>query len=406
MSAPLRLSHYVSLSGFGGVEQHFARFLAETADWPDIEQHILVCSRRIHAHHRITLTHAASARPEKHRLGMRVPSSLRRHHYRRLARRINADVALLWNRMGQQRRVLEAVGAERCIYWAHGSVWLPGEDDEKRFVARHVPAAICNSHATRRMLQLRWDYGGQTRVCPNALPPPVQPPRYYCKAYPDERPVRIGVAARLTSLKGSLLAIHTLADLRRNGVVAELHVAGDGSEFAEMQAATKALGLTDRVCFHGVVRDMEAFFCHVDLLLHPALREPFGLVAIEAGARGCPVVCTEVDGLPEVIRDGETGYCVAPTRPAGALRELGGQVNGLPPLVYEPRMDRLGPPRICAPENLAAGLLRVISERDHYERMSAAAAVDVRERFDFGEHARLVIGHVRSFAASGALGDA
>jgi glycosyltransferase involved in cell wall biosynthesis len=47
----------------------------------------------------------------------------------------------------------------------------------------------------------------------------------------------------------------------------------------------------------------------------PSYKEPFGTVLAEAMAVGTPVVATQVDGLPEVVRDGETGRLVAPGDP-------------------------------------------------------------------------------------------
>ncbi|MGH7141486.1 MAG: glycosyltransferase, partial [Minisyncoccia bacterium] len=50
---------------------------------------------------------------------------------------------------------------------------------------------------------------------------------------------------------------------------------------------------------------------HARCLLHPvAFREPFGLTLIEAAACGCPIVAFGRGSIPEVIKDGETGFVV------------------------------------------------------------------------------------------------
>ncbi len=63
--------------------------------------------------------------------------------------------------------------------------------------------------------------------------------------------------------------------------------------------------LDARVTFLGwcVGPRLEAFFDAIDILAVPSIYEPFGLVALEAAARGIPVVCTRIDGLVEVLGD-------------------------------------------------------------------------------------------------------
>ena len=62
-------------------------------------------------------------------------------------------------------------------------------------------------------------------------------------------------------------------------------------------------GLETRVQFLGwcAGERLEAFFDRIDVLAVPSTYEPFGLVAVEAAARGVPVVCTAVDGLVEAL---------------------------------------------------------------------------------------------------------
>lgn len=64
-------------------------------------------------------------------------------------------------------------------------------------------------------------------------------------------------------------------------------------------------GLEERVHFLGWCTGprLEAFFDAIDVLAIPSIYEPFGLVALEAAARGIPVVCPRTDGLVEVLGD-------------------------------------------------------------------------------------------------------
>lgn len=400
----LRLSHYVSLSGFGGVEQQFAAWAKRAATRPAVRQFAIACSVDVHPHHRPLLHRIEGWRFEKKMFGVRLashPAALRRMRYRWLARRFDPDVALLWNRLGQHRRVLDVLGARRCLYWEHGSAWLAGEVEAKQAVLRRLPAVICNSFAAKRMLELHWRYDGVVRVCPNGMRSShfARGP----KGLATGRALTLGVASRLVPIKATCLAIHALAILVRRGVDARLAIAGDGPLRTGLVALAETLGVAERVCFQGVVADMSVFYDRIDLLVHPALREPFGVVAAEAAAAGCPVVCTAVDGLPEVVADGRSGICVAPTGDLERYRELGGVTDGLPPVVYDPTRDRIVEPRICEPERLADAVLDVTREPARYARMSAAGIDRVRTHFDFERHVDDVLAAAREYAATGTL---
>lgn len=75
--------------------------------------------------------------------------------------------------------------------------------------------------------------------------------------------------------------------------------------------------LHDRVDYLGwcAGERLEAFFDAIDVLAVPSIYEPFGLVAVEATARGIPVIATRVDGLEEVLGE-HAFYCSDTSYPA------------------------------------------------------------------------------------------
>lgn len=395
--------HLVSLQQAAGVEAHFAEFVrhARVRDaryrhgWVDAfgRMHPIVATQ--------LLGQLDSRITTKRRWGVRLPAwprQIRRWHCRREFARAGADVLLSWNRTARAAFALEAMGAERCIHWEHGAAWHPGRERERQRYLESVPLAIANSHAAARVLRLMWNYRGALRVCRNALRPSLVPSEPISKRYP-RGPVVLGVAARLYPVKGVALAVHAIAELKSAGVDATLRVAGEGPELLPLRTLARRLGIADRVAFEGAIADMDTFYRRVDCLLHPPLTEAFGLVALEAAAHGCPVIAAAIDGLPEAVADGVSGYTVLPTLSLEDYVELGGSHDGLPERVYSPQRDALVQPQAVAPTEIAATVARIFDSAASFEALSASASKHVLARGTFAEHVGDVLGVIDDFRA-------
>jgi D-inositol-3-phosphate glycosyltransferase len=98
---------------------------------------------------------------------------------------------------------------------------------------------------------------------------------------------------------------------------------GDGPHQASLVRRTAALGLSDRVTFAGPLlhAELPRYYAIADAFVVPSIaHETFSIAACEAMSCQRPVIGTRVGGLPEVVRDGETGYLVPPGD-AAALAE-------------------------------------------------------------------------------------
>jgi glycosyltransferase involved in cell wall biosynthesis len=387
--------HLVSMQQPAGVESHFTEFVARARVLrPDWTHGWLNPSRGMHPFfaERLasSLAHTVHA---KYWHGIKLPSwprALRALHCRRGLERARADVLLIWNRSAKVRFALDAAGSNRSVHWEHGAAWDAGRERERRKYFRDVRCAIANSHASARFLQLFWAYAGEIRVCRNALRPSLLPPSPVRKRFPSGR-IRLGVAARLYAVKGVALVLHAVSCLRAVGIDVELAVAGAGPELEQLRRLGSSLGIAERVSYWGAVRNMESFYRAIDCLVHPPLTEAFGLVAIEAAALGCPVIAAAVDGLPEAVADGISGYCVRPSLPLADYEALGGARAGLPPLVYDPVRDSLVEPSLVDPAALAAAVERVFSSPAGFESLSASASGHVLRAPDFDAHVRDVV---------------
>lgn len=136
----------------------------------------------------------------------------------------------------------------------------------------------------------------------------------------------IGLFAKVTPIKGQDLLIETLPQvLRSHPNTYVLFVGSINGDFARhTQRRAAELGVDSHVIFTGLRADVARLMQAVDVVTLPSRSETFGLAVLEAMALGKPVVATRVGGLPELVRDGETGILVDFTTAslAHALNEL------------------------------------------------------------------------------------
>ncbi|MEA2442952.1 MAG: glycogen synthase [Thermoleophilales bacterium] len=125
-------------------------------------------------------------------------------------------------------------------------------------------------------------------------------------AEPEEKLVLL--VGRLVYEKGFQLALEALPGLvERLGNVRFL-VAGSGTAEHELREQATALGLDDHGTFLGWIGDdvLLSLYRIADLTVVPSIYEPFGLVALEAMASGCPCLVADTGGLREVVPSDET----------------------------------------------------------------------------------------------------
>jgi L-malate glycosyltransferase len=138
-----------------------------------------------------------------------------------------------------------------------------------------------------------------------------------------------------------------------------LVMVGDGPDRLDAEQEARRLGVGDSVFFLGKLDSVAPLLASADLFLLPTSSESFGLSALEALACGVPVIGANAGGLPEVVRDGETGALCAV-----------GDVEGM-----------------------AASAIALLGNADRWQTASTLAAADARERFSLDE----VVGQYEDF---------
>jgi glycogen synthase len=126
-------------------------------------------------------------------------------------------------------------------------------------------------------------------------------------AAPDERLVLL--VGRLVYEKGFQIALEAMPALIERLPDTRFIVAGSGTHEAELRRQAAELGLGRHGAFLGWIGDdvLHSLYRIADVCVVPSIYEPFGLVALEAMASGCPCIVADTGGLREVVPHGEVG---------------------------------------------------------------------------------------------------
>jgi len=131
----------------------------------------------------------------------------------------------------------------------------------------------------------------------------------------------IGIVGRLVPIKNHALFLQMARLMIADGFRGRFMIVGDGELRGELESRARDLG--DRILFSGWRRDLVNVYSGMSVVVNTSLNEGTPVALIEALASGVPVVATAVGGVPDVVRDGETGYLA----PSGDARALANQVN-------------------------------------------------------------------------------
>jgi len=177
----------------------------------------------------------------------------------------------------------------------------------ERWMARRADAIVCCSHYMRGHIAdvFGVDEAGVT-VIPNGIDPGDLQPLGDLEALrakyaaPDERLLLL--VGRLVYEKGFQFALDALPAVIRRVPNLRFLVAGSGTHEQELKRQARELGLMAHGTFVGWIDDalLHSLYRIADLTVVPSLYEPFGLVALEAMASGCPCIVANTGGLAEV----------------------------------------------------------------------------------------------------------
>lgn len=205
----------------------------------------------------------------------------------------------------------------------------------RQLLSRASGIVACASSLAREATQLAPRVEGKLSVIPNGVDVSVfgtGPVFAYDRPY-------VLAAGRFTHQKGFDVLLDAVAQLEvvRRGNV-HLLFAGDGAHGTALAGQAETLGIRDAVRFLGPLDAprLASLYRGARVVAVPSRWEGLPLVCLEAMASGRPVVASRVDGIPDAVLDGETGFLV-PSSDSTALAEALASLIG-----DSTRADRLG----------------------------------------------------------------
>ena len=233
---------------------------------------------------------------------------------RRLVQKYRPDIAhVQYMAPGAQPCLfLKMLGVPHIIATAHTDARIYKSLRLLHFIQRHVvdvftcitTRAEKEFFGTSRLFSLETELKRHGHVTIyNSLPEHVELADDTRTALPDS-PV-IGVVSRMEQIKGMDLVIPAFADVLKQCPQARLLVVGDGSQLPQMKLQAASMGVDDKVEWAGrqLQEKLSAYYDRIDLFWMPSRSEGFGLSALEAMARACPVVASRVGGLHELVTE-------------------------------------------------------------------------------------------------------
>ena len=132
----------------------------------------------------------------------------------------------------------------------------------------------------------------------------------------------IGTVGNLYLVKGHVYLIRAARIILQYHPDVHVVILGRGAEESVLRAEAKALGIDDRIHLLGYREDASRWLAAMNVFTLPSLSEGLPLSLLEAMAAGVPAVVTDVGGMPEIVRDGETGLIVPARNPEAMAKQI------------------------------------------------------------------------------------
>ncbi len=219
--------------------------------------------------------------------------------------------------------IMHARGASDFYGWKKNNRYSWYQKVIDRFLARFTDLVIAVSDEVKEIyVQQRKIDPKKVIVMPNAIalerfkPLPVEKGKELRKQLglkPDH--LIVGTVTRFIEIKGNKYFLEAAKRVLHVFPNAYFLVVGEGPLFSELKQLCQRLGIDKSVIFTGFRNDIPQLLSIFDVKVIPSLSEGSPNVLLEALAAGKPIVATDVGGISDILRDGETGLLVPPQDP-------------------------------------------------------------------------------------------
>ena len=202
--------------------------------------------------------------------------------------------------------LLKIFRSNNLIFYEHGAVWNVDRKHSDVIKSNSIFSSIiiANSLATKMMLEKKF------RINPKKIRVTYYGFKKIKKSFikKNKKNFTVGFIGRFDSHKGIHILLKAFEKISQKNIL--LKIAGDGDLFNTFFTKYKNY---KNIEFVGRITNVYSFFNSIDSLVVPSIREPLGIVIIQAGLAKVPVIASWVDGIPEVLKK-NCGILIKPTK--------------------------------------------------------------------------------------------
>jgi len=338
-----KVVHVVSLlRGLGGVQQSFISYYKYAQKHSKFKQYVFS-------------THKKSKRYN----GLKNFFIIKKNFFSFLLHLYSKNSIIYFHNKLSSKKVLyllKFMPSNNLIFHEHGEAWNVKTQQQKKIYQTNAKLAktiIVNSIATKHMLVKKFQISeDKLKLAYYGFRDPK-----IKKTSLNKKNIQVGLIARLELVKGTHLLIEAANLLKDRNI--NFLIGGDGHLENELKKLSEG---NDKIKFVGNVLNPINFIKDLDILVVPSIREPLGIVNIEAGLCKIPVVASNIDGIPEVVTNNYSGILINPTKKINLKKEYHRQPP-LPNLVINPNTYKLIKPKQLDPKILLNAILFLINNK-------------------------------------------